>query len=52
MSTAQELVKYCSTIHMKTLLPDVLVIDELEYYFGQLTVSYLLLGKELNEPNH
>ena len=39
MSTAEELVKYCSTVHMKTLLPNVLVVDELEYYLGQLTVS-------------
>ena len=42
MSTAEELVKYCSTVHTRTLLPEVLIVDDLEYYLSQLVVSFYM----------
>jgi len=33
-----DLVEFCAHVHTKTLVPDVLIIDDLDFYLNQLTV--------------
>ncbi|XP_052244327.1 uncharacterized protein LOC127853670 isoform X1 [Dreissena polymorpha] len=37
MSKVSDLVAYCATLHTKPVLPDVLIVDDLDFYFNQLT---------------
>lgn len=38
MSNVADVIKFCAAMHTKPLLPDVLIIDDFDYYLSQLTV--------------
>ena len=39
LSTVDELMEYCSSIHLKTVLPDVLIVADFHLYLGHGQVS-------------
>lgn len=43
MNKVTDLIDFCATIHTKTLIPDVLIIDDFDYYVNQLQVKCYLL---------
>lgn len=38
MSTVGEMIDWCASMHMKSSLPDVIIIDDLNYYSSQMKV--------------